>query len=333
MIFHHPDMVRQKMNESGAAGIPFLFAVNFEMTEGCFVENPAETTEVFYSVNGSGNRPSLPRPLRRGALKVAPLSPEAYRAKFDLVHRGLLRGDSYLANLTIRTPIECDLSLQDIFLLAASPYRLFIPGHFVCFSPERFVRIADGRISTNPMKGTINASVPDAERRILADFKETAEHNTIVDLLRNDLSMVAEQVRVERFRYIDRLRTREREILQVSSEIAGNLPCGYQARLGDLIFRMLPAGSCTGAPKRSTVRIIRQAEGEPRNYYTGVFGLFDGRVFDSAVLIRFIEEDRSGCKFFRSGGGLTAYSDWESEYREVLEKIYLPFVDGQGETR
>ena len=69
------------------------------------------------------------------------------------------------------------------------------------FSPERFVKIADGRISTNPMKGTIDEAIKNAEELILADEKEAAEHATIVDLLRNDLSKVANRVKVKRYRY------------------------------------------------------------------------------------------------------------------------------------
>jgi para-aminobenzoate synthetase component 1 len=173
------------------------------------------------------------------------------------------------------------------------------------------------------MKGTIDASIPDAEQIILADPKETEEHRAAVDLLADDLRRIACNVRVERFRYIDRLKTSEREILQTSSELVGELPEEWQARLGDIILSMLPAGSIAGAPKASTLDVIRRAEPEPRGFYTGVFGYFDGLALDSGVLIRFIEE-RDGRQFYRSGGGITAASDWQKEYREVLDKIYLP---------
>lgn len=86
---------------------------------------------------------------------------------------------------------------------------------------------------------------------------------------------------------------------------------------------MLPAGSISGAPKEETVRIIQQAEQEPRGFYTVVFGYYDGTVLDTAVLIRYIEKE--GDKYYyRSGGGITAYSDCKSEYEEVIEKVYLP---------
>ena len=176
------------------------------------------------------------------------------------------------------------------------------------------------------MKGTIDARVLDAERVILEDYKERAEHYTIVDLIRNDLNRVAERVRVPRFRYIDRLGTSNGEILQVSSEVAGDLTGDCFSRLGDIVFGLLPAGSISGAPKPSTLNIIARAEKEPRGYYTGVFGYFDGEGFDSAVMIRFIEQ-RDGKFYFRSGGGITINSDREAEYKEVLEKVYLPFCD------
>jgi para-aminobenzoate synthetase component I len=137
-----------------------------------------------------------------------------------------------------------------------------------------------------------------------ADPKEIAEHNTIVDLMRNDIGMVAEDVQVERFRYIDRIKTHNGDILQVSSEITGRLPKDNLSHLGDIVFRMLPAGSVSGAPKQSTVNLIHKAEPETRGYYTGVFGFFDGSELDTAVLIRFIVQDKNKL-FFHSGGGIT----------------------------
>lgn len=218
-----------------------------------------------------------------------PVAFEVYREKFAVVREGLARGDSFLLNLTVATGLETDWTLEEIFHRAWSPYRLLVPGRFVCFSPEIFVRVDEGVISSYPMKGTIDASVPDAGRVILEDYKERSEHNTIVDLIRNDLNRVAERVDVRRFRYIDRLRVSRGEILQVSSEVTGRLTGDYYSRLGEVVFGMLPAGSISGAPKPSTLRIIARAEGERRGFYTGVFGYFDGKRLDSAVMIRYIE--------------------------------------------
>jgi para-aminobenzoate synthetase component 1 len=173
------------------------------------------------------------------------------------------------------------------------------------------------------MKGTINASVINAEKVIMEDEKETAEHNTIVDLIRNDLSMNAKNVRVERYRYIDRIRTHNSELLQISSEIAGDLGQEWENRVGDIITSMLPAGSISGAPKKETIRIIKESEIIERGYYTGVMGIYSSGELDSGVMIRFIEQNETGY-VYRSGGGITYLSQAESEYKELIEKIYVP---------
>ena len=114
---------------------------------------------------------------------------------------------------------------------------------FVCFSPETFVRIKGGRIYSYPMKGTLDASLPNAEKLLMEDQKEAAEHATIVDLIRNDLSRVAEDVRVDKYRYIDVLHTNKGNILQTSSEISGRLPEDYPHHLGEILDAQLPAGA------------------------------------------------------------------------------------------
>lgn len=318
--------VRKRMNQSGRRREPFLFGVDFELTKGFFVPSPLQQQDILFEVGGVTNVSRMENTPRGKVFIPHPVSGEQYGKKFDTVRRGLLRGDSFLLNLTVATALETDWTLEGIFHRARSPYRLLVPGEFVCFSPEIFARIGEGMILSFPMKGTIDASIEDAERVILEDYKEHAEHNTIVDLIRNDLNRVAEGVRVPRFRYIDRLHTSNGEILQVSSEVAGDLAGDYFSRLGDIVFELLPAGSISGAPKSSTLDIISRAEGEPRGYYTGVFGYFDGEKLDSAVMIRFIEQ-RDGRFYFRSGGGITINSDCRAEYEEVLAKVYLPFTE------
>ena len=317
------DVVRD-MNRAGAAGRPFLFGFDFELTHAFFIPDPLHQTEVRFNLRGVSNAsddgPEVPYTFERTP------EPEAiYAHRFDIVREGLLRGDSFLTNLTVRTPIRTDLAPDAIYRRAPARSKMYYPGAFVCFSPERFVRIdADGTIASNPMKGTIDARLPEARERILSDPKETAEHNTIVDLIRNDLSMVADGVHVRRFRYIDRLETSAGPILQVSSEIVGRLATDWRSHVGDVIARLLPAGSVSGAPKDATVRLIRQAEQTPRGFYTGVFGLFDGHTLDSAVFIRFI--DLTSDPFtYQSGGGITARSRMHDEYEEVIQKVYLPF--------
>lgn len=326
ILYKDTNLIRILMNDYGKERKPFLFILNFEMTEGYFIENPLRQDGISFRFYGVGNIPDIQDlPIGQRNIETFPLSRECYKSRFDIINQGLHKGNSFLANLTVKTEIRTSLSLNEIFRMSDAPYTLYVPERFVCFSPERFVKIKDGQISTNPMKGTIDASIPDAEHIILNDFKEKAEHHTIVDLLRNDLSMCAANVQVSRFRYIDKIRTRNKELLQVSSEIVGTLSDNYHEHLGDIIFSMLPAGSISGAPKAATVQLIQEAEKEPRGYYTGIAGYFDGESFDSAVLIRYIEND-NGKMYFRSGGGITAYSNWEEEYQEVLDKIYLPFI-------
>ncbi|MCL4160693.1 UNVERIFIED_CONTAM: hypothetical protein GTU68_010330, partial [Idotea baltica] len=177
------------------------------------------------------------------------------------------------------------------------------------------------------MKGTINAEIEDAEEIILADSKEKYEHTTIVDLIRNDISRVANKVWVERFRYIERVKKEDGlELLQVSSEVCGELGDDWRNRVGEILFKLLPAGSISGAPKPKTLEIIKEAEkatfkSGKRGFYTGIFGVFDGEKLDSAVMIRFIEQTSEGF-VFKSGGGITSRSIAEKEYEELLSKIY-----------
>jgi len=195
----------------------------------------------------------------------------------------------------------------------------------VVFSPETFVTIRGNIITGFPMKGTIDASVKDAEKVLLNDIKEVSEHNTIVDLIRNDLNMVSKKVKVEKFRYIDRIKTHERELLQTSSQISGELSSDWRERVGDILYKILPAGSISGAPKKKTLEIIQEVEGYERGWFTGVFGYFDGFNLESAVIIRYIE--KSGDKLtFKSGGGITSFSKCEKEYQELIEKVYVPII-------
>lgn len=321
---HATDAAR-KMNEFGKHAIPFIFVIDFEMLEPVVVpEQEALAAGIRYSFRGFSNDRPGGKQARPFTFSGSPVAFDRYLAAFDQVMHHILNGDSYLVNLTFPTPVSTSLTLEEIYRFSKAPYSLLMDDRFVVFSPEPFVRISEGRISSFPMKGTIDASIPDAEKQVLEDPKEQAEHNTIVDLIRNDLSLVANHVQVKRFRYIDRVYTHLRELLQVSSEITGVLDPGYPAVIGDLIFSMLPAGSVSGAPKKRTVEIIRVAEMDRRGFYTGVMGRFDGRTLDSGVMIRFIEKTPSGV-LFRSGGGITFMSQAESEYREMIDKVYVPF--------
>jgi para-aminobenzoate synthetase component I len=316
------------LNQWGQEQVPFLFMIDFEMQKPMawkLSEVPVE--ELLFEINGFTNAPAFIFDNYREnfffTADQSSLSIEEYKKKFEQVSHHLNRGDSFLANLTIKTKIETNRSLKELFYLSQARFKLWFNDQFLVFSPEIFIQIKGQKIFSFPMKGTIDASVPNAKKKIVADQKELAEHVTIVDLIRNDLSTVASSVKVTRFRYVEEVRTHQKDLLQVSSEIQGDLPMDYLSHIGDILVTLLPAGSVSGAPKKKTLEIIQKAEGEKREYYTGVFGYFDGQNLDAGVMIRYIEKTEQGF-FYRSGGGITTQSKMETEYQEAIDKIYAP---------
>lgn len=313
------------MNEWGQQQVPFLFMVDFEMQKPqIFRLDSLDNNRYQFTINGFTNTVSSAGKNKLAVnIERSPISFEDYKEKFDLVSHHLFYGDSFLTNLTVKTEISFEHSLEELFYYSSAKYKLLANDEFLVFSPETFVQIRDGKIFSYPMKGTIDAALPHAESVILNNKKELAEHVTIVDLIRNDLSQVSSAVTVSRFRFVDEIKTSTKNLLQVSSEITGILPADYLSRLGNILVSLLPAGSVSGAPKAKTLRIINDAEKEPRGYYTGVFGYFDGHKLDSGVMIRYIE-NRNGIFFYRSGGGITTQSKAEDEYREMIDKVYVP---------
>lgn len=309
------------MNNWGEHKIPFLFIIDYEMNAiQLFRLDHSLPPHIAFSFHESPDSGSVNNP---PILDKYPIPFSEYEKAFDEVQNEILAGNSFLLNLTFPTLIKTNLSLREIYSYCRAPYKILVDGQFVCFSPESFISIKNGRITTFPMKGTINAHIPDAEMVLLGSRKEYAEHCTVVDLLRNDLSMVAVDIQVDKFRYIDKVVSNAGSILQVSSSISGALENNYSQRIGDILFALLPAGSITGAPKRKTISIISQIEKSLRGYYTGICGVFDGCNVDSAVMIRFIELNQ-GKMYYRSGGGITFLSEADSEYNELIDKIYVP---------
>lgn len=375
-----------KINRLASQDEPFLFVINYQADEA-FIRKLSDINpeECLFNFEGKGNfsharKETWKEEISETTWQIEPPLYEDYEQSFNIVKSNIMAGNSYLTNLTCKVPVSCNLSLEEIFHRAKGKYKLLlrrkrnqaedkvqqkkeeaqniaykkediieeISNPFVCFSPETFVRIKGGRIYSYPMKGTLDASLPNAEKLLMEDRKEAAEHATIVDLIRNDLSRVAEDVRVDKYRYVDVLHTNKGDILQTSSEISGRLPEDYPHHLGEILDAQLPAGSITGAPKDKTMQIIQEAEGYDRGFYTGIMGIYDQGELNSAVMIRFIEEETSPVDFeadgeknfkanegkkpkksrklyFKAGGGITSKSDCRREYEEVIQKIYLPF--------
>ncbi len=315
----------QKMDVLSQEGIPFFFMVDFlKKNIEIFTENELVKSGLLFDFQYFKNKKSKDTQPKEFHFKSFPESKEKYAEGFKKVQHHLQLGNSYLVNFTRKTKIETSLNLEEIFYLSHAKYKVLVPGKFVFFSPETFVEIKNNRIFTHPMKGTIDASVENAAEKLRNDVKEKAEHYTVVDLLRNDLSMVANNVQLDEFQIIDLIRTKQKNLLAMSSEISGNLKPEYQGKMGSIMQKLLPAGSILGAPKPKTMEIILESEGYERGFYSGVCGWFDGKNLDSGVMIRFIENE-SGVLYFKSGGGITHMSKLGDEYQEMKNKIYVPF--------
>ena len=314
----------QELDELSEKKVPFFFMIDFLMGNVLiFNEQALKSKKILVDFPSFKNAESKISKKSEILWKSHPKSKENYQKGFEIVKNHLKRGDSYLVNYTCETKIETNLSLEDIFHQSKAKYKVLLPEKFTFFSPETFVEIRNQQIFTHPMKGTIDASVPNAVEELKNSVKEKAEHYTVVDLLRNDLSMVADWVTLDEFQRIDYLQTSNKNLFAMSSEISGKVKPEFQNKIGSLLKTLLPAGSILGAPKPKTLEIILEAETYERGFYTGVAGYFDGENLDSCVMIRFVEKKGENLTF-KSGGGITHLSKLADEYQEMKNKIYVP---------
>uniref|UniRef100_UPI003A85DEEF anthranilate synthase component I family protein n=1 Tax=Leucobacter sp. BZR 635 TaxID=3378705 RepID=UPI003A85DEEF len=243
--------------------------------------------------------------------------------------------DAYVLCLTDTVERETELSPLELYeRLRGGAVRggvISIPGRaLVSASPERFLSVRDGTVSTHPIKGTRpRGQSPEQDSalaaELAADPKERAENLMIVDLMRNDLARVCEvgSVRVERFLAVE---THPR-VHQLVSTVAGELRADLD--VCDAIAACFPGGSMTGAPKRSAVEILAGLEAGPRGLYSGCFGwIDDSGDAELAMTIRGIELRRepsdggawgdgaTARAFVGAGGGITIDSDPVAERRE-----------------
>lgn len=311
------------INKLGNSKIPFLFIISYDK-QSIFCQ-PLDKLEndIYYKIEDNKNY--TPAPLSKAYnFDRYPLSFALYKKSFNKIIDEIKQGNTYLLNLTFSTPIKTNLSLKEIFTHSKARYKLYFKDQFICFSPEKFIEIKNDTISTYPMKGTIDASVKNARENILSNQKEFAEHTMIVDLMRNDLGIVANNIKVNSFRYIDEIKAGGQNLLQVSSHISGKLTSNWHKHIGDILDALTPAGSISGTPKKNTLKIINDTENHNRGFYSGIFGIYDGKTLNSAVMIRFIEKNNDEL-VYKSGGGITLDSDANDEYEEMIRKVYLPF--------
>lgn len=308
-----------QLSQLVSKGIPVFFYSDFKGEKfHCYALDQLVNHDIEFSFNEKPNPQNSPHTPTSDPIEFAD-----YEKKFNDIQQHIHSGNTYLLNLTQPTPITSHYSLREIYTMANAPYKLRIGQQFVCFSPEPFITIEANRIHTYPMKGTIDADIPNAVKIILDDQKELAEHTMIVDLLRNDLGIVSTDIKVEEFRYITTIETGNKRLHQVSSHISGKLNDDWKHNIGNILQSLLPAGSISGTPKKKSVELIEAIEGYERGYFSGIFGYFDGENLYSAVSIRYIEQTDKGL-VYKSGGGITAESNPKSEYQEMLDKIYIP---------
>ena len=319
------ELIKEKLNKFGLEKEPFLFVISYDFSKFYIEKISQIPSNIKFQLDEKEN---LEKSFKKTKLEKFPITFKEYEKKFDILQEEIKKGNSYLLNLTAKTKIQTSISLDEIYENTKSKFKLRFQNErddFVCFSPERFVQIIDNKICTYPMKGTIDASILNAKEKILADKKEMAEHTMVVDLLRNDLGIIGSNVRVENFRYVETINAGDKKLLQVSSKISANLEDNWSDKIGDILSSILPAGSITGTPKKKTVEILKNIENYDREFYTGVFGVFDGKNLDSSVMIRFIQKELNDEMYYKSGGGITCDSKAKLEYEELIDKIYLPF--------
>ncbi|MDQ4051963.1 MAG: anthranilate synthase component I family protein [Actinomycetota bacterium] len=268
-----------------------------------------------------------------GVLGHTTPSPE-YAAAFARVQEELHAGNSYEVNLTHRHETLSDLPPAAAYLrlreLNPAPYAGFLQhdvdgasAWLLSSSPERYALVTDDRtLETKPIKGTTPrgddaAADEEHRRRLAADPKYRAENLMIVDLLRNDLSMVCEPgtVEVPALMEVESYETVHQLVSTVRGRLRDNVTTVGALRA------LFPAGSMTGAPKLRTMQIIDDVESSPRGVYAGAFGWVsgDGRA-DLGVVIRSLMTAGDGRYLLGTGGGITVLSDPDEEYAEAAVK-------------
>ncbi len=251
--------------------------------------------------------------------------PAAYLEAIAACQRSIRDGDSYLLCLTTALetgpidPLATYLRLRATARAHHSGLLRIAGTTLASASPERFLRVEDGRVTTSPIKGTRRrgSGADDAAlaEELRTSEKERAENVMIVDLCRNDLQRVCEPgtVAVTSLLAVETYPT----VHQLVSTIAGTIRAGTSPV--DVVRATFPAGSMTGAPKRRTVELLQRLESGPRGVYSGCFGAVTAQACDLAMVIRSIVADDDGATI-GVGGGITALSVPAEELDEVALK-------------
>ena len=261
--------------------------------------------------------------------EVRPLfSKEQFCAMVEKARHHIHEGDIFQIVLSNRLAAPFKGSLLNTYrvlrMVNPSPYMFYFSGldvEVAGASPETLVKLEDGILHTFPLAGTRprgkNAAEDKAlEQELLADEKELAEHNMLVDLGRNDLGKISEfgSVEVEKLHSIERYS----HVMHIGSTVRGKIRPDKDAL--DAIAAVLPAGTLSGAPKIRACQLIGELENNKRGIYGGAIGYIDftGNM-DTCIAIR-IAYKKNGQVFVRSGAGIVADSNPEKEYQECINK-------------
>ena len=261
--------------------------------------------------------------------EVTPLfDRDAYCGMVEKAKQYIREGDIFQIVLSNRLSAPFEGSLLNTYRVLRttnpSPYMFYFSGTDVEVagaSPETLVKLENGVLHTFPLAGTRPRGKTEAEDKaleteLLADEKELAEHNMLVDLGRNDLGKISRfgSVEVEKFHSIERYS----HVMHIGSTVRGEIRDGFDAL--DAIEAVLPAGTLSGAPKIRACQLIGQLENNKRGIYGGAIGYIDftGNM-DTCIAIR-IAYRKNGRVFVRSGAGIVADSVPEKEFEECLNK-------------
>lgn len=260
------------------------------------------------------------------------VTPSEYEAAIKSIRQSIESGDTYQTNYTIQ--LTSDFQGDDIAFFEnlkraqSSNYCAYIrtgEHRILSASPELFFHLKEGRIITRPMKGTVKRGKSAAEDKANAEWlyhseKNRAENVMIVDLLRNDLNVIAKlgTVQVPKLFEIEQYPT----VHQMTSTITAEVPADLL--LADIFKALFPCGSITGAPKISTMNIISDLEKSPRGVYCGAIGyITPNREAVFNVPIRTVVINQTGRAVYGVGGGITWDSTAEEEFHEILAKSSL----------
>lgn len=264
-----------------------------------------------------------------GTYLIPQITKDEYIRRIKYIKEQILNGITYEVNYTYPSVLKSNITGIELYryLLPRqkTPYNAFINNShetIMSFSPELFFRIEGSKITTRPMKGTIRrGNNPDEDQTnrefLVNDSKNRAENLMIVDLIRNDLGIIARDgsVKADRLFQIEEHPT----VFQMTSEISAELRDDIS--LYDVIRALYPCGSITGAPKLSTMRVIEETEPYDREVYCGAIAFIHRDRTEFSVPIRILQKhsDEHDFKYF-AGGAITFDSTAEDEWTETISK-------------